>query len=126
MTTQQVISRETGIEETQYKWGFDFDYESETAPKGLSDDTVGFISRKKDEPEWMLDWRMKAFRHWERLGLEEPTWANVRYPDIDFQDIVYYAAPKSQDDGPKSLDEVDPKSWRRSTSSASRSKSRSG
>ena len=108
MTTQQVISRETGIEETQYKWGFDFDYESETAPKGLSEDTVRFISRKKGEPEWMLDWRLRAFRHWERLGLEEPTWANVRYPDIDFQDIVYYAAPKSQDDGPKSLDEVDP------------------
>ena len=108
MTTQKVISRETGIEESQYKWGFEFDYESETAPKGLSEDTVRFISQKKNEPEWMLEWRLKAFRHWERLGLEEPTWANVSYPDIDFQDIVYYAAPKSQEDGPKSLDEVDP------------------
>ena len=108
MTTQTVISRETGIEESQYKWGFDFDYESETAPKGLSEDTVRFISHKKNEPQWMLDWRLRAFRHWERLDNEEPTWANVSYPEIDFQDIKYYAAPKSQDDGPKSLEDVDP------------------
>ena len=108
MTTANVISRETGIEDSQYKWGFDFDYESETAPKGLSEDTVRFISHKKNEPEWMLEWRLKAFRHWESLELEEPDWANVTYPQIDFQDIVYYAAPKSQDDGPKSLDDVDP------------------
>ena len=108
MTTANVISRETKLDDSQYKWGFDFDYESETAPKGLSEDTVRFISHKKNEPEWMLEWRLKAFRHWERLGLEEPTWANVSYPQIDFQDIVYYAAPKSQDDGPKSLDDVDP------------------
>ena len=108
MTTQKVISRQTGIEESQYKWGFDFDYESETAPRGLSEDTVRFISLKKNEPEWMLEWRLKAFRHWERLGLEEPTWANVSHPEIDFQDIVYYAAPKSQEDGPKSLEDVDP------------------
>ena len=80
MTTQKVISRETGIEESQYKWGFEFDYESERAPKGLSEDTVRFISHKKNEPEWMLDWRLRAFRHWERLDLEEPTWANVTYP----------------------------------------------
>ena len=108
MTNQKVISRKTGIEETEYKWGFEFDYESETAPRGLNEDTVRFISHKKDEPEWMLEWRLKAFRHWEKLGDEAPTWANIEYPAIDFQDIIYYAAPKSQADGPKSLDEIDP------------------
>ena len=108
MTTQKVISRETGIEESQYKWGFDFDYEADVAPKGLSEDIVRFISAKKQEPEWMLEWRLKAFRHWEKLGTEEPEWANIEHPPIDFQDMRYYAAPKSQGDGPKSLDEVDP------------------
>ena len=108
MTTQKVISRETGIEESQYKWGFDFDYEADVAPKGLSEDIVQFISAKKQEPEWMLEWRLKAFRHWEKLGTEEPEWANIEHPPIDFQDMRYYAAPKSQGDGPKSLDEVDP------------------
>ncbi len=102
MTNQKVISRETGLEATQYKWGFEFDYESDTAPKGLSEDTVRFISHKKGEPEWMLEWRLKAFRHWLKLADEEPTWANIEYPPIDFQDIIYYAAPKSQADGPKS------------------------
>ncbi|MDP6716212.1 MAG: Fe-S cluster assembly protein SufB [SAR202 cluster bacterium] len=108
MTTQKVISRETGVEDTQYKWGFDFDYESDIAPNGLSEDTVRFISAKKQEPDWMLEWRLKAYRHWERLGTEEPEWANLEHPPIDFQDMSYYAAPKSQEDGPKSLDEVDP------------------
>jgi len=108
MTTQKVISRETGIEESQYKWGFDFDYEADVAPKGLSEDIVRFISAKKQEPEWMLEWRLKAFRHWGKLGTEEPEWANIEHPPIDFQDMRYYAAPKSQGDGPKSLDEVDP------------------
>jgi len=108
MTTQKVISRETGIEESQYKWGFDFDYEADVAPKGLSEDIVQFISAKKQEPEWMLEWRLKAFRHWGKLGTEEPEWANIEHPPIDFQDMRYYAAPKSQGDGPKSLDEVDP------------------
>lgn len=108
MTTQKVISRETGVEESQYKWGFDFDYESETAPKGLNEGIVRFISAKKKEPEWMLEWRLKAYRHWEKLGVEEPAWANIKHPPIDFQDMIYYAAPKSQADGPKSLDEVDP------------------
>ncbi|MCH7549573.1 MAG: Fe-S cluster assembly protein SufB, partial [Candidatus Krumholzibacteriota bacterium] len=75
---------------------------------GLNEDTVRFISHKKSEPEWMLEWRLKAFRHWEKLGDERPTWANIEYPPIDFQDIIYYAAPKSQADGPKSLDEIDP------------------
>ena len=108
MTTQKVISRETGIEESQYKWGFDFDYEADVAPKGLSEDIVQFISAKKQEPEWMLEWRLKAFRHWGNLGTEEPEWANIEHPPIDFQDMRYYAAPKSLGDGPKSLDEVDP------------------
>ena len=89
-----------------YKWGFVTDIEQETAPKGLSEDTVRFISAKKNEPEWMLEWRLKAYRHW--LTMKEPTWANVTYPTIDFQDIYYYAAPKSREDAPKSLDEVDP------------------
>ena len=108
MTTQKVISRETGVEESQYKWGFDFDYEADVAPKGLSEDIVQFISAKKQEPEWMLEWRLKAFRPWGKLGTEEPGWANIEHPPIDFQDMRYYAAPKSQGDGPKSLDEVDP------------------
>jgi len=108
MTNQKVISRETGIEESQYKWGFDFDYESDTAPKGLSEGVVRFISAKKNEPEWMLEWRLKAYRLWETLGTEEPGWANLEHPPIDFQDMSYYAAPKSQADGPQSLEDVDP------------------
>ena len=108
MATQKVISRQTGVEDTQYKWGFEFDYESDVAPRGLNEDIVRLISSKKSEPEWMLEWRLKAFAHWNKLGNEEPTWANIEHPPIDFQDIIYYAAPKSQKDGPKSLDEVDP------------------
>ena len=108
MATQKVISRQTGVEDTQYKWGFEFDYESDVAPRGLNEDIVRLISAKKGEPEWMLEWRLKAFAHWNKLGNEEPTWANIEHPPIDFQDIIYYAAPKSQKDGPKSLDEVDP------------------
>ena len=108
MTTQQVISRETGVEEQAYKWGFDSDIESDIAPRGLSEDIVRLISMKKGEPDWMLEWRLKAYRHWLTLNNEEPKWANIKYPPIDFQDIIYYAAPKSQGDAPKSLDEIDP------------------
>ena len=108
MVEQRVISRETGLEDTQYKWGFELDIESEVAPRGLSEDIVRLISAKKSEPEWMLDWRLKAYRHWLKLGAEEPRWANVEFSPIDYQDIIYYAAPRSQGDGPKSLDEVDP------------------
>ena len=108
MTTQNVISRKTGVEDTQYKWGFEFDIESDVAPKGLSEDIVRLISSKKGEPDWMLEWRLKAYRHWLKLDRKEPDWANVHYPTIDYQDIIYYAAPKSAGDGPKSLDEVDP------------------
>jgi Fe-S cluster assembly protein SufB len=91
----------------KYKYGFVTDIESETAPKGLSEDTVRFISAKKDEPEWLLEWRLKAYRHW--LTMPEPTWSKVQFPPIDYQDSYYYSAPKSPSDGPQSLDEVDPK-----------------
>ena len=90
-----------------YKYGFVTDIESERAPKGLNEDTVRFISAKKNEPEWLLDWRLKALRLWQREPEREPTWARVSYPRIDFQDMHYYSAPKSKS-GPKSLDEVDP------------------
>ena len=108
MTAQKVISREKGLEDIQYKWGFELNIESDVAPKGLNEDIVRFISAKKSEPEWMLEWRLKAYRHWVKQDYEEPKWANVHYAPIDFQDIIYYAAPRSQKDGPKSLEEVDP------------------
>ena len=109
MPEQRVISRQTGVEDKQYKWGFDFDIESDVAPKGLNEGTVRFISAKKNEPQWLLDWRLKAFSHWQNQGDDAtPKWAKVKFEDIDFQDIIYYAAPKSKDDAPKSLGEVDP------------------
>src|SRR5262245_26328282 len=91
----------------EYKAGFVTDIESETIPPGLSEDVIRLISAKKGEPDWMLEWRLKAYRHW--LTMKEPTWQNVHYPPIDYQKIVYYAAPKSKNEGPKSLEEVDPK-----------------
>jgi Fe-S cluster assembly protein SufB len=94
------------IDVDKYKYGFTTDIESDFAPKGLDEDTVRFISAKKGEPEWMLEWRLEAYRRW--IQMEEPTWARVRYPKIDFQDLYYYAAPKSMA-APKSLDEIDPK-----------------
>ena len=96
----------SSLEAEKYKYGFDSNIEQEFAPKGLSEDIVKFISAKKDEPQWLLDWRLEAYNRW--LNLKEPVWANVDYPKIDFQDAYYYAAPKSDDDKPKSLDEVDP------------------
>ncbi len=90
-----------------YKYGFVTDIDSEFAPKGLNEDIVRFISGKKDEPEWLLDWRLEAYRHW--LTMTEPEWAFVDYPPIDYQDAYYYAAPKRPEDMPQSLDEVDPK-----------------
>lgn len=90
----------------KYKYGFVTDIETEKAPKGLSPDTIRFISAKKNEPDWMLEWRLEAYERW--LKMEEPTWPKVTYPEIDFQDAYYYAAPKSDEDRPKSLDEVDP------------------
>ena len=89
-----------------YDAGFVTDIEQEYAPPGLSEEIVAFISKKKEEPEWLLEWRLKAYRRW--LEMKEPTWAKVSYPKIDFQDICYYAAPKTNENAPKSLDEVDP------------------
>ena len=90
----------------EYKWGFVTDIDSDTVPPGLNEDVVRLISSRKGEPDWMLDWRLKAYRHW--LTLKEPEWANIHYPPIDYQAASYYAAPKSKSDGPRSLDEVDP------------------
>ncbi len=103
---QETIDAVANIDVDKYKYGFSTDIESEKAPKGLSEEIIAFISAKKDEPEWMLEWRLEAYRRW--LTMTEPEWARVDYPKIDFQDIHYYAAPKGADDGPKSLDEVDP------------------
>ena len=91
---------------SDYEAGFVTDVESETLPPGLNEDVIRFISNKKGEPEWLLEWRLKAFQVWKEM--EEPEWAHVHYPKIDFQDISYYSAPKSMDDKPQSLDEVDP------------------
>ena len=91
----------------EYEYGFVTDIEADSAPPGLSEDIIRFISAKKEEPPFMLEWRLKAYRHW--LSMSEPTWANIHYPPIDYQKIIYYSAPKSQSDGPKSLDDVDPK-----------------
>src|SRR6185295_17704798 len=102
---QETVDQVRRIDVDQYKYGFVTDIESDKAPKGLSEDTVRFISAKKNEPEWMLEWRLGAYRRW--LTMHEPTWAKVHYPKIDFQDIYYYSAPKGSK-GPKSLDEVDP------------------
>ncbi len=88
-----------------YKYGFVTQMESDAAPRGLSEDTVRFISAKKNEPEWMLQWRLKAYRHW--LNMKEPSWANIHYEPIDYQDIIYYSAPK-QKINLNSLDEIDP------------------
>ncbi len=90
----------------EYAAGFITEIESETLPPGLNEDVIRFISAKKNEPEWMLEWRLKAYRIWQTM--EEPDWAHVHYPEIDFQAVSYYSAPKSLEDRPKSLDEVDP------------------
>ncbi|MEQ1768552.1 MAG: Fe-S cluster assembly protein SufB [Devosia sp.] len=89
----------------KYKYGFETDIESDTAPIGLSEDTIRFISKKKNEPEWMLNWRLEAYARW--LTMDEPKWARVHYPKLDFQDMYFYSAPKKAN-APKSLDEVDP------------------
>ena len=102
---QETVDQVRQIDVDQYKYGFVTDIESDKAPKGLSEDIVRFISARKNEPEWMLEWRLEAYRRW--LTMPEPTWARVHYPKIDFDDLYYYSAPKSTK-GPKSLDEVDP------------------
>jgi Fe-S cluster assembly protein SufB len=96
-----------GLVKQEYKYGFYTDVEADSAPPGLNEDIVGLISRKKNEPEFMLAWRLKAYRHW--LTMEAPTWPHVHYPPIDYQKSIYYSAPKKKGDGPKSLEEVDPK-----------------
>ncbi|MBM3321124.1 MAG: Fe-S cluster assembly protein SufB [Candidatus Eisenbacteria bacterium] len=90
----------------EYKYGFTTDVEADAAPRGLNEDIIRLISAKKEEPEFLLEWRLKAFRHWQTM--EEPRWPNVKYPAIDYQNIIYYSAPKSMTNRPKSLDEVDP------------------
>jgi Fe-S cluster assembly protein SufB len=102
---QETVEQVRRINVDQYKYGFVTDIESDKAPKGLSQETVRFISAKKNEPSWMLDWRLDAFGRW--LTMREPRWARVEYPAIDYQDLYYYAAPKRKP-GPKSLDEIDP------------------
>src|SRR5260370_740041 len=102
---QQTVDQVRRIDVDQYKYGFVTDIESDKAPKGLSEDIVRFISAKKNEPEWMLAWRLDAYRRW--LTMREPSWARVTHPPIDYQNIYYYAAPKKKD-GPKSLYEIDP------------------
>src|SRR6266446_4807779 len=96
-----------GLVQKEYKYGFYTDVETDSAPPGLNEDIVRLISKKKNEPQFMLDWRLKAYRHW--LTMKEPTWPHVHYPPIDYQRSVYYSAPKKKGDGPKSLEEVDPK-----------------
>jgi Fe-S cluster assembly protein SufB len=102
---QETVERVRRIDVDQYKYGFETKIESEKAPKGLSEDTIRFISAKKDEPEWMLAWRLEAYKRW--LTMREPTWARVNYPTIDYQDMYYYAAPTAFK-APKSLADVDP------------------
>ena len=100
--SNQLLDEVTGSE---YKFGFYTDVEMDQAPKGLTEDTIRFISAKKNEPEFMLDFRLKAFRHWQTL--KEPRWAHVEYPPIDYQDIIYYSAPRKKP-ALESLNEVDP------------------
>jgi len=95
------------ITKAEYKAGFVTDIEADTIPAGLNEDVIRLISAKKNEPPFLLEWRLKAYRHW--LTMTEPTWLNVHYPPIDYQAAVYYSAPKQKKDGPQSLDEVDPK-----------------
>ena len=102
---QETVDQVRRIDVDQYKYGFETLIESDKAPKGLSEDTVRFISAKKNEPDWMLAWRLDAYKRW--LTMREPKWAKIEYGPIDYQDLYYYSAPK-QKDGPKSLDDIDP------------------
>jgi Fe-S cluster assembly protein SufB len=101
----QLTSIET-LANQEYKWGFVTDIDADAVPPGLNEGVIRQISARKNEPQFMLEWRLKAYRQW--LRMKEPTWANVHYPPIDYQQIIYYSAPKANKDGPKSLDEVDP------------------
>src|ERR1043166_2500527 len=103
-TTEDLVKRE-------YKYGFVTEIETDTVPRGLNEAIIRVISAKKNEPNFMLDWRLRAYRHWVKLAKSEaePKWANVHYPPIDYQNLIYYSAPKTKADGLKSLEEVDPK-----------------
>jgi len=103
MSKNQAI---TELTQKEYQYGFSNDFAADEAPRGLSEDIVRLISSKKNEPAWLLEWRLKAYRQW--LTMEEPTWPNVKYPRIDYQDIIYYSAPKPKGPAPASLNEVDP------------------
>ncbi len=100
---QQTIDR---VASEEYKYGFYTEIDEDRIPPGLNEDIVRMISARKNEPEWLLEWRLKAYRQW--LKMSEPEWQNFEYGPIDYQDMTYYSAPKSKEDGPKSLDEVDP------------------
>ena len=106
VAVKETIDAVKEIEVEKYKYGFITDIESEKAPKGLSENVIRFISAKKNEPEWMLEWRLDAYQRW--LTMDEPDWARVNYPKIDFNDIYYYSAPKGFDEGPNTIDDVDP------------------
>jgi len=108
VATENVLSRTSKDLDREYKWGFTTDIQSDIAPKGLNEDIVRLISSKKNEPEFLLDWRLKAYRHWESRSSDDPKWAKVEFPPIDFQDIHYYASPFTDDKKPESLDDVDP------------------
>tara|TARA_B100000945_G_scaffold175276_1_gene140551 strand:- start:12 stop:1475 length:1464 start_codon:yes stop_codon:yes gene_type:complete len=110
LTNKKTISRNSDLSNDEYQWGFTTEVDTELAPKGLNADIVTLISSKKQEPKWLLDWRMNAYENWTKINKSEgePDWAMIDYPGIDYQDIYYYAAPKSITDSPKSLDEVDP------------------
>ncbi|MES2860487.1 MAG: Fe-S cluster assembly protein SufB, partial [Pseudomonadota bacterium] len=101
---QKTIDAVAALE--KYEHGFTSDIDTEYAPRGLNADIVRFISEKKGEPAWMLEWRLAAYERWQ--AMEEPTWSSVKYTPVDYQELFYYAAPKKKKDGPKSLDEVDP------------------
>jgi len=103
---KETVEKVQSLAGEKYKYGFSSDIDSEKAPKGLNEDIIRFISAKKEEPEWLLEWRLDAFERW--LTMSEPEWAMVDYPQIDYQDLYYYSAPKSMDDRPETLDEVDP------------------
>ena len=106
VATEQTIKQVNKLGSSDYKYGFSSDIDSIQAPKGLNEEVVRFISKQKNEPEWMLEWRLKAFSVFNKL--KKPDWAKLNFPEIDFQDYYYYSAPKSMKDNPKSLDEIDP------------------
>ena len=107
MNSEQTQKQIGNYADQNYKYGFETLIESERSEKGLNEDTIKFISAKKKEPQWMLDWRLKSFAKWKTM--QDPTWANINFPKIDYQNIYYFSAPKGFENKPKSLDEVDPK-----------------